>query len=106
MVLEMKYNLVLILLFLSSCTTAPSIEASKIVEADENRVSSCRFLGSVHGDSTFGAITPEGLNQKARSNALESALALGATHIVWNSNVKTMDSSSVFGKAYDCARKD
>jgi Domain of unknown function (DUF4156) len=98
----MRFLSYILILFCIACSTAPSEQGSKILESDEKGVSNCKFLGSVDGESTFGAFTPEGLKEKAKSEALDKAAALGATHIIWESIAKTIDNTSVLAKAYRC----
>lgn len=101
----MKLLILSLLLFLTGCVSKPTAEATKIIEADEKMVSQCKFLGNVDGSSTFGGILADDLHQSAKSEALEKAVQLNATHIVWTSVQKGFDSgASLLGKAYSCTK--
>ncbi|MBC7466991.1 MAG: hypothetical protein H7256_13465 [Bdellovibrio sp.] len=92
-----------IVAFFSGCVTSISKDASLIKEADEKAIQSCTFLGNVDGSATFAGITADGLHESAKSEALDKAVQLKATHVVWLSVQKGFDSgASVLGKAYAC----
>jgi hypothetical protein len=91
---------VLSVAFLSSgCITARSAAASRIQEADASMVTGCTYAGEV-----FGASSEEdpavGITN-AKTQALEQAVSLRASHVVWNSLVAGKR-PNVSGKAYRC----
>ncbi|MBC7743238.1 MAG: hypothetical protein H7061_13655 [Bdellovibrionaceae bacterium] len=101
----MKILTLSLLLFSIGCVSQPTARAKQIIEADEKMVSNCKFLGNVDGSSTFGGILADDLHQSAKSEALEKAVQLNATHVVWTSVQKGFDSgASLLGNAYSCSK--
>lgn len=97
----MKAFAILAALALTGCATHLSAPAQKIQAADEKMVENCQFLGMVNGTSAFGNLTAKTGMQNASNEALERAVGLGATHIVWV-NITGAYSCSAVGRAYQC----
>jgi hypothetical protein len=86
--------------FLSSgCITARSTAASRIQEGDANMVSGCTYAGEVFGASSEE--DPDIGITNAKTQALEQAVSLRASHVVWNSLIAGKR-PTVSGKAYRC----
>ena len=88
-------------LLLLSCVHYPSPKAVEVLEANEARVSRCRFLGQVYGEGyyPFLAISLE----VAKDNAKKKAAEIGATHVFWT-QIGPGIKPFVVGRAYDCPR--
>ncbi|MEZ8965475.1 hypothetical protein AB6E53_02190 [Vibrio breoganii] len=87
--------------FLFGCATSPSPQAQKIVYANETMMKDCQYLGPIHGSSSVGgAMSATGVNN-ARNEALESAVAMNATHVV-NKSASGGWGSTFMGEAYKC----
>jgi hypothetical protein len=85
----------------AGCATfAP--KPSWVVESNEKTVKGCRFLGTVEGNSSWGWLIEEGSLERAETEALHHAAALGATHLVWTKRGSARWSHHVEGRAYDC----
>jgi hypothetical protein len=82
------------------CVTGRSLAASRIQEADNNMVAGCSYVGEVFGTSNIEGLSDVAV-QNAKTEALELAAVMRATHVVWNAIVATTP-SSVSGKAYVC----
>lgn len=80
-----------------------SAEFKRIRISEKSTVSGCQFLGDIHGvSSLYGLQAAEGLTS-ARKAALNEALKLGATDIVWEQFSTPHGSTSVHGYAYRCS---
>lgn len=88
-------------LVLAGCATTLSSTASRVIQADDQMVASCRFLGQVSGSSGFGNIAASTGMENARNEATEQAARLGATHIVFQ-RVSGGYSPSADARAYKC----
>ncbi len=86
---------------ISGCATTKSTMAAKVLEADENVVSQCKYLGDVTGTSGWGNLASSSGINNAKNEALEQATKLGATHVVWK-QVSGGYSPYVNGRAYCC----
>ena len=81
------------------CATGLSTAGAKIQDADPKIIEGCRYLGEVHGSSGWGNLAASTGIQNAKNEAIESAAALGATHIIWT-NIAGGYSPNVSGRAY------
>lgn len=90
-----------ICLLLSGCATGLSAAGGKVKEAEPKTVEGCRYLGEVHGSSGWGNLAASTGIQNAKNEAIESAAALGATHVLWT-NIAGGFSPYVSGRAYVC----
>lgn len=71
------------MLFLAGCVSTPTPAASKILEADEEMVKGCQFLGTMTGKSSLGRALPETGEANAKNDLLKQAASKGATHVIW-----------------------
>jgi len=69
-------------IFLFSCATTPSPQASRIREASSAQVQRCEFLGNVKGSSGLSGIFREAGYENALNELYDNAAKLGATHVV------------------------
>jgi hypothetical protein len=83
------------------CATGLSAAGAKIRDADPETIEGCRYLGEVHGSSGWGNLAASTGIQNAKNEAIESAVAMGATHILWT-NIAGGYSPYVSGRAYTC----
>lgn len=90
----------------TGCASAPSNQAAQITEADETMVAGCEFLGSVYGKTVYGGMANDLAVNNAKNNALEKAVKLGATHIVYTelSGGNVNRTGHVTARAYRCER--
>lgn len=100
--MKLPLRLISLSLLLNGCATSPSSEAQKIQESDEGRMASCKILGTVSGNSSWGGWTAAGLKESAMTEALNQAGKLGATHIVWQNVVQSNSGGIATGRAYRC----
>ena len=90
--------------YLAGCASAPSQNAARVKEADQNMVAGCELIGTIIGSSLIGGVVTTGGNN-AMVDAKEQAASQGATHIVFMS----VDSGSQYStgkataRAYKCA---
>lgn len=91
------------LLLMVRCASTPSPAATAIREADDRMVADCQYVGDVQGSSMLSAAAGATGRANAKTQALEEAARLRATHVVWVS-VTTVNQggSSAHGKAYRC----
>ena len=81
---------------------SPSRSAANIIPADPKDVVSCKLLGAVEGSSGWGNIAASAGMENAKTEALERASQLGATHIVWT-NIAGGYAPYATAKAYRCS---
>lgn len=93
--------LIVVMVFVSSCSSTASLSAMAIKPADQKTVDLCDYLGDVQGSSGFGGVAASKGMDNSKIEAKENAAKMGATHIVW-SNISGGFSPSAFGKAYKC----
>ena len=85
---------------IQGCATEPSEPAANIRDSDENRVASCKFLGTLTGDSLAGGRIGR---SNAKNEALEKAVRIGATDMVWVSMAGSFSETGMaMGRAYYC----
>lgn len=94
-------------LALAGCATAPTPSPSAIVEADQDAVAGCRYLGNVTGRAATGATRGQDVEANtARVKALEQAALLRATHVVWILGDTVGDPARAEAAAYRCGGGD
>jgi hypothetical protein len=86
------------IILMSACASTPSPLAQRVTVADAEQVSTCRPVTDVRGSSSWGWLSASKATQNAKTEALEQAASLGATHVVWTSVAR----GSAAGKAYRC----
>lgn len=87
---------------ITGCATSRSAEAIRVQEADNAMVANCIFLGEVEAKSGWGGIFGASTGREnAKNEALEKAVQLGATHVVWT-DVGGFFVPSATGRAYRC----
>ncbi len=70
--------------------------------ADERTVTGCEFLGTVGGSSGWAWLVQEAALESAEAEALNKAVEMGATHLIWTQNESSGWSERVWGRAYKC----
>ena len=84
---------------ITACTTMPT---SSIRESVDASVKSCKMLGNVNGsDAVFVGLSAAIGSKNAKAKAMNQAIGLRATDIVWTAQGTSMTSEWV-GKAYAC----
>jgi len=104
----MRYMLsvaaVTVVALLSGCGGVGSqqFESKGIKIADENMIKDCEFKGDVSGLSSFYGLFAAPAYSAARELAIDEAVKLGATHVVFNQGNSHYGGTEVFGRAYVC----
>lgn len=85
---------------LTACTT---LQPNNIREvSDESEVKRCRLAGPVHGsDAIFVGLSAGVGSKNAKARAMNEAVRLQATDVVWSQRGTSMTNEWV-GKAYVC----
>ena len=84
---------------LTACTT---VAPNTIREVNEGDVARCKLAGPVQGaDAVFVGLSAAVGSKNARAKAMNQAVRLQATHVVWSQQGTSMTSEWV-GKAYVC----
>jgi len=87
---------------INGCATSRSAGAIRVQEADKTAVANCSYLGEVEGASGWGGFLGASTGKEnAKNEALEKAVQLGATHVVWT-DVGGFFVPSATGRAYKC----
>ncbi|MBB6136110.1 hypothetical protein HD842_004287 [Massilia aurea] len=87
------------LALLAACTT---VAPNTIREVNDNEVARCRLAGPVQGaDAVFVGLSAAIGSKNARAKAMNQAVRLQATDVVWSQQGTSMTSEWV-GKAYVC----
>jgi len=94
-------GLVLAALSSSACSTALTPTARKIQQVDASRVAECKFVGKIFGNNGWEGLSASPGIEPARVQALNEAGELGATHVVWDPETKSV-AQSVTGRAFVC----
>lgn len=68
---------------MADCATHPTAAAQRIKDAGADMVKGCQFLGAVTGFSSLAPVVSATGVSNAKTVALEKAVGLGATRIVW-----------------------
>jgi len=97
----MKRILLAIVLLLGLSNVAAAAGSSKVVEADEKMVESCKFLETITKKAFIGTV------KTARKSVMKKAGKLGATHVVFTGfeGANAVSFASASGRAYDCSNK-
>lgn len=90
---------------LNACATSvgSSTGNNGVQIALRDDVRNCKFLGDVHGVSSFYGVFAAPALESSRQAAMEQAQMLGATHVVWDTTNTNYGSTSINGNAYKCA---
>lgn len=84
---------------LSACAT---MQPNSIREVSEQQVKGCRALGNVSGsDAVFVGLSAAVGSKNAKARAINQAIALRASDVVWSQSGTSM-TSEWLGKAYAC----
>lgn len=84
---------------LAACTT---VAPNTIREVNEGDVARCKLAGPIQGaDAVFVGLSAAVGSKNARAKAMNQAVRLQATHVVWSQQGTSMTSEWV-GKAYVC----
>jgi len=84
---------------LTACTT---VKPNTIREVNEGDVKRCKLAGPVHGaDAVFVGLSAGVGSKNAKARAMNEAVRLQATDVVWSQQGTSMTSEWV-GKAYVC----
>ncbi len=87
------------LAMLTACTT---MQSNTIREVSDSNVKQCRPLGEVHGsDAVFVGLSASVGSRNAKARAMNDAVRLQATDVVWSQRGTSMTNEWV-GKAYAC----
>ena len=84
----------------------PSKKVYNIQVADEVMVFDCKYLGVAKGNSNHGGwIHGEVGLENSQNQALEKAVDMGATHVIWKNSKKYKFSKRAKAKAYSCENR-
>lgn len=84
---------------LSACTT---VKPNSIREVNDSEVKRCKLAGPVHGsDAVFVGLSASVGSKNAKARAMNEAIRLQATDVVWSQQGTSMTNEWV-GKAYVC----
>lgn len=84
---------------LTACTT---VKPNTIREVNESEVKRCKLAGPVHGaDAVFVGLSAGVGSKNAKARAMNEAIRLQATDVVWSQQGTSMTNEWV-GKAYVC----
>jgi hypothetical protein len=89
---------------LSSCAAGDPVRMPGIEVAEPAAVTSCRYVDTVHGTSSWYGLFAEKGIENARLSAFDKAQKLGATHVVRDAAAQPYGSSQVTAKAYVCRK--
>lgn len=70
------------------------------------KVQDCDLISDVHGVSPLYGVFAASALDASRTQAMQQAAALGATHLVWDSNNTNYGSTAISGNAYRCPSTD
>lgn len=91
--------LVAVVIALSACTT---MKTNNIREVNAKDVKGCKLLGDANGaDATFVGLSASIGSKNAKAKAMNAAVQLGATDVVWTQSGTSM-TNEWLGKAYRC----
>ncbi|MGZ3775068.1 MAG: hypothetical protein ACXVCY_16550 [Pseudobdellovibrionaceae bacterium] len=100
------FLLSLVNLFSLGCATQRSMAAQRIVETDESTVKSCLLLGETKGSSSIGGLAMQETGKaNAKNEAIDNAVNMGATHIVWKVAEGGFFGGHAHALAYNCRKK-
>lgn len=97
----MKYLLLVSLLSLSGCA---SVAPNKLIEADESIMfnSKCKLKGSIEGHGSQWLMGRKNQIAGAKNEAIEQAMELKATHVIWGQPQLLPAGVYLTGRAYIC----
>jgi len=84
-------------------TLPPHVPGITIVE--EASTVNCEYLDNVHGTSAWYGLFANKGYENARLEALEQAVAIGASHLIWLPIAQPYGSTEVRGKAFRCTKR-
>lgn len=88
-----------LLLALVNCA---SVKPNSVKEVADTEVRGCKTLGPVNGsDAIFVGLSAAVGSKNAKARAMNQAIDMNATHVVWSQMGTSMTSEWV-GKAYQC----
>ncbi|SFP73557.1 hypothetical protein SAMN05216419_101621 [Nitrosomonas cryotolerans] len=91
------------ILFITPVVAAESKYDYDIQQVAESEISNCTFLADVQGSSSYGKTRVTAWKEKGKHKALEQAVDLNATHVVWNNGSTGYGSGPrISGSAYYC----
>lgn len=91
----------LALTFLAGCAATPSTEAQAIQDAQTRDVTECQRVARVYGTAEGFFLSETAALTRAQNEALEKAVEVNATHVVWL-NVEEGLTSYISGDAFRC----
>jgi len=96
-----KYLLLASLLSLSACA---SVAPNKLIEADESIIfnNKCKFKGSIKGHGSSFFMGRKSQIAGAKNEAIEQAMELKATHVIWEQLQLLSGGAYLTGRAYNC----
>jgi O-acetyl-ADP-ribose deacetylase (regulator of RNase III) len=95
---------VLLLIVIPGCASGvgSAPPPAGITVANSEMVSNCKYVSDVYGTSPFYGVFLSKALPQARQAAMQEAVTLGATHVVFTSTSTGYGSTSVSGQAYRC----
>jgi len=91
---------VLSVLIMTACTTVATNSIREV--PDQQSVKNCKLLGDVAGsDAIFVGLSASVGSKNAYAKAMNQAVQLGATDVIWSQKGTSMTNEWV-GKAYAC----
>ncbi len=88
---------IFLIFFILACT--PNQRFSHLISAEEKMVQDCQYLDTLAGNSDPGRFLPKYRENDVEQQLMWRADRLGATHMVWLYNYKTVGSAAL---AYRC----
>jgi hypothetical protein len=73
-----------------------------VLEADDQMVTACTFVGTVTASSGWGGMAQGFGQSRARASAMKRAAQKGATHIVWSNQSSGYGGANAGARAYKC----
>lgn len=97
----MKYYLLVLLIFVSSCA---SVAPHRLMEADESIMfnNNCRFIAQIEGHGSQWLIGRKSQIAGAKNEAIQSAVEIKATHVIWGQPQLLPEGVYITGRAYNC----
>ncbi len=91
------------ILFITPAIADGSGHNYDIQQVTESEIGNCTFLADVQGSSSYGKTHVAAWKEKGKHKALEQAVDLNATHVVWNNRSTGYGSGPrISGSAYYC----
>lgn len=93
------------LFLLAGCATQRTVEAQRIIETDEASIKKCRFVGEASGSSHYGGMAMQETGKSnAKSEALNQAATMQATHVVWKNAQGGFFGAHALALVYNCKK--